>query len=285
MDPRPASDQGQPPSKELFELETPLPASPAAVGPVSHDAPAPPPAAVPLESSDKPPASEGDSGVYEVHDDHKAHVEGGSQKIQLDPPVRVASAERMSVDDLPPTPAKSFKPDEPEEPAWPDAIAAVCMLLAGCGLLIHALKITLLVLTLTGNRHKVWMEEVADPKYWILIPQLMFEVVMLGLEIILFWGGLTMKLRWPSSIGTLRSWAKLKIPMVVLRMLGSWVLLVYPVYKLIRQMEPDSTYGHYQTVFMVIWSLVMVAWGLALPVFLLYWFRRQPVKDEIATWG
>ena len=120
---------------------------------------------------------------------------GANQKIELDPPVRAQAAATLSVDDLPPTPAKSFKSDEPEEPAWPDAIAAVCMLLAGCGLLIHALKITFIALTLTGNRHVLWMDEAVDPNYWVLIPNLMFEVVMLGLDVILLWGGLTMKLR------------------------------------------------------------------------------------------
>ncbi len=248
------SDHDPIPLKEPFELE-----------------PAPP------RDATAPPAGDAaGKDTYDLHDDHQHHAAAG--------PVVV---EAVPASDTPPPPADAnppfIKPLEPEEPTWPDTLGSICMILAACGLLVHGLVLTGYTLDLTGGWEHLWRDR-PQPNYVTLIPNMMLETVLLCIELMLLYGGFAMKMRWISAVPTLRAWAMVKIVLVLLRLLRDWAVLALPVYRMLTDQKPDSTWGHYQTSFMLFWSFVMLAWGLLLPVFLLLMFKRQSVQDELATW-
>jgi len=247
-----SSDKDPIPPKELFELES-LP---------------------PRHASQGSRGDAADRETYDLHEDHEQPAITESPMVEAIPLTDTAAR---------PGDRPRYVPPPPEEPTWPDTLGSICMILAIFGLLVHGLVIAGYTLDLTGGWEQLGRER-PEVNYFTLIPNLFIEVVLLGLELMLLYGGLAMKMRWISAVAALRGWAMLKIGVVVIRLLRDWGLLIVPIYKMLTNQPPDSTWGHYQTAFMLFWSFVMLAWGLLLPVFLLLMFKRKSVQEELATW-
>ena len=112
---------------------------------------------------------------------------------------------------------------------------------------------------------------------------LALAVVGLAVAAILLVGGIQLVRRRQNSIKNLRIWAAAKMLLVVANaILG--VLIQQATFKVMQQTLRASVpagFGSMIAVFSVVFGLV---WGWALPVFLLIWFARQKIKDEVTSW-
>jgi hypothetical protein len=104
------------------------------------------------------------------------------------------------------------------------------------------------------------------------------SLVGLVLSVILMVGAIRLLRRLSSGVGLCKFWAWFSIP---------WSLVGFVVNLLLQARvpkgdQPIGAVGQYAgLVFGGCWVLVI---GVGLPLFMLYWFMREPVKSEIALW-
>jgi|GEM_PF-4927154 len=216
------------------------------------------------------------SDTYDIQDGHEVHP-------HVEAPEAVPLTDQAPPGEAAPPPRPTFRPDEPQEPTWPDVVGNICLLLAGFGLVYHGLTLVGQTLDLTDSWHYLWRDR-PEPNYYVLIPNMFLEVVLLCIELMLLYGGFAMKMRWSSCVATLKGWALVKMVLVILRCMRDAALLVMPFYRMISGEPAPGSMGHMPTVFMAVMMVLSLAWGLALPVFLLMMFRRKSIQDELATW-
>lgn len=112
-------------------------------------------------------------------------------------------------------------------------------------------------------------------------------LVRLVLGVVLIVGGAKLVGRKPGSARILRAWSWLKILASVYSVAVAWQGI--PAQVAAMQQDPNMQRSGMSTAMLeFILKLGFVAfflWCIALPVFLLIWFARRTIKDEIRGWG
>ena len=174
----------------------------------------------------------------------------------------------------------------PEEPAkWPTVFGVVGIIVAAVGLLGGCCGV---IAPLVWPYYIRWLEGLEQvpqeqlgaakaamlPAAW-MVPA---SLVGLALSVVLLIGAIRLLRRRSSGIGLCKVWAWINIP---------WSLLGYVVNLLLQTRVPQDTqqmgaaWRYVGLAFGGCWVLVL---GVGLPLFMLYWFTREPVKSEIALW-
>ena len=115
----------------------------------------------------------------------------------------------------------------------------------------------------------------------------------MAIAIILLIGGIGLTKRNPRSPKTCKIWAGLKMVLVVYGSIVTFLSTQAQMEAMQRMLEEDPNTagmipGFFGTLMAIVGPVILVfaiVWGWALPVFMLIWFSRRKIKDEIAQWG
>ena len=113
------------------------------------------------------------------------------------------------------------------------------------------------------------------------------SLVATAIASLLLIGGIRLTKRRRSTMRLLKLWAVMKIPFVVITTIAA-LLMQERQFEIMSQ--PSSGIatpfgGEFVSVMIVVGLVFGLAWGWALPVFLLIWLRRGKIKDEVAGWA
>ncbi len=117
--------------------------------------------------------------------------------------------------------------------------------------------------------------------------------ITMPIAIVLLIGGIGLTKRSPWSPKTCRIWAGLKMLLVVYSSIIGYLVQQAQMEAMQRMLEEDPNTagampGFLGTFMAILGPLTLVlgiAWGWALPIFMLIWFSRRKIKAEIAQWG
>jgi hypothetical protein len=188
----------------------------------------------------------------------------------------------------PPPPPVQSVPEPEKPPSWPTAFGVIGIILAAFGLLGGCCGVAM---PLAWPHYINWLEglesvpqEQVDmakasmpPALWAVVGGLVGIIV----SVILLVGAIRLIRRQASGVPLVKFWAWFTIP---------WSLISY-VINMFIQMRAASNAGsdqpqhalsmYFGLVFGGCWVLVL---GVILPLFVIYWFTREPVRAEIARW-
>ena len=113
------------------------------------------------------------------------------------------------------------------------------------------------------------------------------------IAIVLLIGGIGLTKRSPWSPKTCRTWAGLKMLLVVYSSIIGYLVQQAQMEAMQRMLEedpnaPTAMVGFFGTLMAIIGPVIFVfaiVWGWALPIFMLIWFLRHKIKAEVAQWG
>jgi hypothetical protein len=169
---------------------------------------------------------------------------------------------------------------------WPTVFGVIGIILAALGLLngCCGLGSPILINWFAGfleGQEGVSEQDVANmraaipPVLWIIPASL----VTLILNVILMVGAIRLLRRLSSGVGLCKFWAWFTIP---------WSLVGFVVGMYFQMQVPQQSQqmggaaGQY--IGLAIGGCMVLVLGVALPLFALYWFMREPVRAEIALW-
>lgn len=202
---------------------------------------------------------------------------------------------RIATGYAPPTsPGMLVRPDQVA--AWPGVLGTICIVFGSLGTLGSLISLAWHILFASGLLDKLfeWVSAngpgmnpaIAMKEHTVLI--FLSEVVKLSLSAILLTFGICMLQRRPVCVPVAKTWSVVKILFTLVgTAIGIWMQ---------RQMLQGMMNGANvpanappnMSVFMssgaVLGGFIAVAWGCALPVFLLVWLQLRSVKIEIARW-
>jgi hypothetical protein len=119
------------------------------------------------------------------------------------------------------------------------------------------------------------VEAAIPPMAWIMPASL----VTLALSVILLIGAIRLLRRLSSGIGLCKLWAWLTIPWSLVGFVANMVFQL----QVPKDAQQLGGIGPYLGLAIGgCWVLVL---GVGFPLFMLYWFMREPVRAEIADWG
>jgi hypothetical protein len=186
-------------------------------------------------------------------------------------------------------PPPSIQPEQfPEKPpSWPTVFGVIGIILAAFGLLGGCCGV---FWPLAFPRYIAWLENQPNvpqesidaakasmpPALWAIVGGL----IGLLISVILLVGAIKLLRRQVAGVTLCKFWAWFTIP---------WSLLSFVVNLFIQMRASTARAGdHAQAVGMYFglafggcWVLVL---GVILPLFVIYWFTREPVRAEIARW-
>jgi hypothetical protein len=174
----------------------------------------------------------------------------------------------------------------PDQPAkWPTVFGVIGIILASLGLLGGCCGV---LWPLAMPRYVAWLEsqegvpqEQVDimkasmpPVAWTMLASL----VSLAVSVILLIGAVKLLRRRSAGVGLCKFWAWFTVP---------WSLVGFAVNLMLQLRVPTSSQPagaaskYIGLAFGGCWVLVL---GVGLPLFMLYWFTREPVRAEIRDW-
>ena len=181
----------------------------------------------------------------------------------------------------------------PQRPTnWPMVIGTIAIVFGSGGVLI-GLWGTAAPL---GMRFFEWAMEQSQPSPivdrqvavmqawlpWTMVSSLLATAI----AILVLLGGIRLTKRKRLSMRLLKFWAVVKIPVVVIGAIAE-VFMQERLFEIMSQ-SPGSTSmpfgGGFLDLMMVIGLVFTLAWGWALPIFLLIWLSRGKIKNEVAGW-
>ncbi len=112
------------------------------------------------------------------------------------------------------------------------------------------------------------------------------SLIATAIAILLLLGGIRLNKRKRSSMRLLKFWAVMKIPVVVIVTIAG-ILMQELQFEIMGQSSggmPMPFGGGFLDIMMAIGLAFTLAWGWALPVFLLIWLSRGKIKNEVAGW-
>ena len=116
-------------------------------------------------------------------------------------------------------------------------------------------------------------------------------LVISAIALILLVGGILLLRRKPKSVNMLRFWSILKIVYAVVASVFGFAMqkdqfpaVMSNLPETAENAEAMETFGTVMNIFGPVGIALGFLWAVALPVFLLIWFARQPVKAEVAGW-
>ena len=172
-------------------------------------------------------------------------------------------------------------PADPARSRWPVIVSIVALVWAGfclIGLVGQALTPVMMRMT-----------DAMDPQLAAVQPSLLFTLVTtaiaLTLLVLLVVGAIKLLLRHPGGVRLLKLWAWLAALNTIAMAPMAW-LMQKRTFEVQSQIQPGDVLPDWFGTVMATFSVVMILLlGLALPVFLLIWFARRPIKEDVAGWG
>ncbi|MCH8881719.1 MAG: hypothetical protein IID34_17775 [Planctomycetes bacterium] len=112
------------------------------------------------------------------------------------------------------------------------------------------------------------------------------SLLAVAIAILLLLGGVRLTKRKRSSMRLLKFWAVMQIPVVVIVTIAE-MLMQERLFEIMGQSPggiPMPFGGGFADLMLVVGLVFGLAWGWALPVFLLIWLTRGKIKNEVAGW-
>ncbi|MHC4443904.1 MAG: hypothetical protein ACYTF1_02960 [Planctomycetota bacterium] len=108
---------------------------------------------------------------------------------------------------------------------------------------------------------------------------------MLGLvvAVLLLIAGIGLIKRRPWSPKLCKTWAVLKMVVAVIGMVVG-IIMQQSTFEAMSQQSNVPGFGQWMFVGMLIGTCFGLIWGWALPVFMLIWFSRRKIKEEVVSW-
>ncbi len=179
-------------------------------------------------------------------------------------------------------------PGPAERASWPGVVGVICIVFGGLGILggvwgIIAPLFNEWLASLMPPEQQATMEAAAKVNPYPVATSLF----MLAIAALLLAGGIGLVRRRGGAIGLLRAWAAIKIVWVIV---GTFVGL-HMTHALMEEMQNQMGSGPapgmeaIMTASLVFGVVVGILWGCALPVFVLIWFSRRKIRNEVASWA
>lgn len=182
---------------------------------------------------------------------------------------------------VPPTEPGALPPIE-RATTWPRTLGIISIILGTLGTLGGLLgsSVSLMVQAMqmsVADKDAVNWDAVRQAVVWMA----RMSVIAGMLSVLLLVIGIGLVRRRPWAIPTAKVWAVLKILMVIVN-LGISTVIQRSIAEAIQQAGTTSRGpALHSTPTGIAFGL---AWGCALPVFMLIWFARQEIREEIARW-
>ena len=112
------------------------------------------------------------------------------------------------------------------------------------------------------------------------------SLLAVAIATLLLFGGIRLNKRKSSSMRLLKFWAVMQIPVVVIVTIAE-MLMQERLFEIMGQSPggiPMPFGGGFADLMLVVGLVFGLAWGWALPVFLLIWLTRGKIKNEVAGW-
>lgn len=170
---------------------------------------------------------------------------------------------------------------------WPTVIGIIAIVFGACGILggilgmlgpaINKVMIEVLPADQAGS-----FEAQTKYQWWLAGLSLLATFIALWLLL----GGIGVLKKRPAGAGKIKIWAIIKIVFVIV-MVGCQVVIQRHMFD---QMQAQQAGQALPSIFNFTDIIVFLSlgfgllWGLALPVFMLIWFGRRTIKDEVQTW-
>ena len=172
----------------------------------------------------------------------------------------------------------------PQRSGWPTAIAVSAIVVASlglaggcCGMLSPLMMDYFMGMAASGNMSQEQIDSMRaaqPPIVWIMPASL----IGLALASLLLTGGIGLARRRAGGIGLCKIWAWISIPWTMI----SLVAAAY--FQLRVPAEAQQMGAGFQYFGLVVGACYGLTIGIGFPVFMLLWFSRAKIKDEVAAW-
>ena len=181
----------------------------------------------------------------------------------------------------------------PQRPAnWPKVVGTIAIVIGAGGIFVGLWGAA----SAFGMRFFEWAMEQSQPSGIVDRQVAVMEawlpwtvassLVATAIATLLLLGGIRLNKRKRSSMSLLKFWAVVKIPVVVIVTIAE-MLMQEGLFEIMGQspgLTPMPFGGGFFDVMIVVTLVFGLAWGWALPVFLLIWLSRGKIKNEVAGW-
>lgn len=175
----------------------------------------------------------------------------------------------------------SYAPYSPPAPVWPTVIGVIGIVLGAGALLLTlgSLGMSLILMQSTTRTGTIPMPQFNNQWMpWTIISTLLTCAVAILLLVAGI--GIAKRLAWGPRLA--KVWAVLKLVVVAASVVIGFQMQREAMEAMSQSVGPSPVPN--VQMFMGFGMCVGLVWGWALPVFLLIWFSRASVKEEISTW-
>ncbi len=177
----------------------------------------------------------------------------------------------------------------PKQSSWPTIIGVIAIVLGAGGALIGcfgALSPFFLDAMMSAMPPQAGQQAIQDvAKDWMAwtIPIALVSVV---LALLLLIGGIGLLKRRPWASKTCVAWAIIRILLVAVNS-GVGYVIQQKTWDIMSQQDPNLSAlpAGFTGGILAATVVFNLLWGWALPVFMLIWFSRRKIKDEVVGWG
>lgn len=184
---------------------------------------------------------------------------------------------------------ESFQP----ESTWPKVIGIISIVLGGLGMLGGFWQVvTPFFMKAIGDFLKKFDPSATDPfagmHDWKYILAAVGVATFL-IAVMLLIGGVQLLSRKRTSVAILKRWAIAKMIFSVIAIVVNFMLQMGQIQTTMQQASAtaagsDTVVKTAVMVGMVIGVLFGLAWAWAYPIFILFWFNKKNIQQEISTW-
>lgn len=169
---------------------------------------------------------------------------------------------------------------------WPTVIGIIAIVFGAGGILGGVLgmlgpAINRVMINVMPADQVAGIEAQAKYQWWAAGLSVLATLIALWLLL----GGIGLLKKRPAAAGKIKAWAKVKIAFVLL-MVGVQALIQTDVFSA-TQTQTGGGFSMPEGFVLVMVGLTvifMLLWGLALPVFMLIWFGRKSIKNDVEKW-
>jgi hypothetical protein len=178
----------------------------------------------------------------------------------------------------------------PQGTKWPNVIGVICIVIGALGTIFGILGLVSQVFL--GKVAQMMPAEEAEPLQHVMEVSELWKswtsaagVLAALVAILLIVGGAKLTRRRSQAMGLLKTYAVLRIPVALFAAAINYKIQI-AIYEASGTM-PGSTTTVSESAFRAIAAgqfAFSAIWGSALPIFLLIWFARARIKDEVRRW-